>query len=108
MPDYIQVITTAESKESAGKIARAMVEQRLAGCAQVAGPITSTYWWHEAIETAEEWLCIFKTKRDKFAALERAIRAVHSYDVPEILALPVSEGSPDYLDWLSAELRKQT
>ncbi|MDO9462926.1 MAG: divalent-cation tolerance protein CutA [Deltaproteobacteria bacterium] len=106
MTDYIQVITTTEKKEDARKIARALVEKRLAGCVQIIGPITSTYRWKEAIETAEEWMCIIKTRKDLYPELERSIREVHPYEVPEILAVPVVEGSKDYLEWLGNEIKK--
>ncbi|HED00372.1 MAG TPA: divalent-cation tolerance protein CutA [Proteobacteria bacterium] len=106
MTDYIQVITTTEKKEDARKIARALVEKRLAGCVQIIGPITSTYRWKEAIETAEEWMCVIKTRKDLYAGLEKSIREVHPYEVPEILAVPVAEGSKDYLEWLGNEIKK--
>jgi len=107
MTDFVQVITTTETKADAQAIANALVEQRLAGCVQIVGPITSTYWWAGKIETAEEWLCLIKSRRDLYAALERAIREVHPYDVPEILAVPVIAGSKAYLEWLDSELRKE-
>ena len=87
-------------------IARALVEKRLAACVQIIGPITSTYWWQGEIETAEEWLCLIKTRADLFEQVEAAIKEVHPYDVPEILAVPVVAGSEDYLAWLDRELGK--
>ena len=105
MTDAIQVITTTESKAQAGAIARALLEERLAACVQVVGPITSRYWWGGAIEEAEEWLCLIKTSAEAFERLERAIKAAHPYDVPEILAVPVVAGSGDYLAWLHNEVR---
>jgi periplasmic divalent cation tolerance protein len=104
MTAYIQVITTTETKADAQAIARAVVEKRLAGCVQIIGPITSTYWWQGEIETAEEWLCVIKSRRDLYERLEEAIREMHPYDVPEILAVPVIAGSQDYLRWLDSEL----
>lgn len=106
MTDYIQVVTTTEKKEDARKIARAVVEKRLAGCVQIIGPITSIYRWKEAIETAEEWMCVIKTRKDLYLELEKSIREVHPYEVPEILAVPVAEGSKDYLEWLGNEIKK--
>lgn len=106
MTGYIQVLTTIDTKNGAQRIARAIVEKRLAGCVQVIGPITSTYWWEGTIESAEEWLCLIKSQADVYSRLEKAIRDVHSYDVPEILAVPVAEGNQRYLDWLGGELRK--
>ena len=104
MTDYIQIFTTAEKKEDAEKIARDVVEKRLAACAQVLGPIESTYWWQGEVEKAEEWLCILKSRNDLYAELEKAIKGIHPYDVPEILAVPVISGNPDYLQWLDKEV----
>jgi len=101
MTDFIQVFMTAEKKEEAENIARAMVEKRLAACAQLLGPIKSTYWWEDKIERSDEWLCIMKTQKDLFEKLEKAIREMHPYDVPEIVALPIVTGSQDYLEWLA-------
>jgi periplasmic divalent cation tolerance protein len=104
MTKHIQVVTTAGTKADAQAIANALVERRLAGCAQIIGPITSTYWWQGEVETAEEWLCVIKSRQDLYERLEAAIREVHPYDVPEILAVPVIAGSKDYLRWLDSEL----
>ena len=104
MTDAIQVVTTAATKADAQAIATAVVGKRLAACAQVIGPITSTYWWQGKIETADEWLCIMKSRQDLYKALEKAIRQVHPYEVPEILAFPVVLGSQDYLEWMDHEL----
>jgi periplasmic divalent cation tolerance protein len=104
MGEYIQVFTTTESKEDAQRIARVVVEQRLAGCAQVLGPIESTYWWQGEIETSGEWLCVIKSKREVYERLEQAILSVHPYEVPEILAVPVVAGSEPYLAWLDKEM----
>jgi len=106
MAGTIQVVTTTASREDAERIARALVEERLAACVQVLGPITSTYRWQGAIETGQEWLCLVKSREDLYADLEAAIRRLHPYEVPEILALPVLAGNPAYLAWLDAELRR--
>jgi len=103
MSDFIQVTTTASTQEEAAKIAAALLEQRLAACAQVVGPIESHYWWKGAIEQSTEWLCILKTRRVKFPAVEAAIRAHHSYEVPEIVASPIEFASEPYLQWLRSE-----
>ena len=105
MEEYIQVMTTTETEEEARRIARALVERRLAGCVQVLGPITSTYRWEGEVETAQEWLCLIKSRRDLYPELETAIRELHTYEVPEILALPVVEGDRRYLEWLGGVLR---
>jgi periplasmic divalent cation tolerance protein len=103
MTDYIQVVTTTERREDAERIARSLVEERLAACAQVSGPITSTYRWQGKIETAHEWQCWAKSRRDLYAQIEQAIRRLHPYEIPEILAMPILAGSADYLAWLEGE-----
>ena len=104
MTEYIQVYTTTENKDDAGMIAKTVVKKRLAACAQVVGPITSTYWWEGVIEEAEEWFCIMKSRKDLYDKLEKAILEVHSYDVPEIVAVPIVSGNQSYLRWLDKEV----
>ena len=104
MTDYIQVSTTTGDEENAGRIAGEMVNKRLAACVQVIGPITSTYWWKGKIEREKEWLCLMKTRRDLYEPLEKAIKAVHPYEEPEIIAVPIVEGSQGYLDWMDGEV----
>jgi periplasmic divalent cation tolerance protein len=103
MSEAIQVVTTVASQDEAQKIAAALVDSRLAACVQVIGPIASTYRWQGKLETSQEWLCAIKTRRAHYSEVEAAIRAMHSYQVPEILAFEVIEGSRDYLDWLASE-----
>ncbi len=79
------------------------MEVRAAACAQLVGPISSTYWWEGSIETAEEWQILMKTTEERFPALEAAIRQAHSYDVPEIIVTPITNGGKDYLSWVSKE-----
>jgi periplasmic divalent cation tolerance protein len=104
MSDYIQIVTTVERREDARRIAQSLVERRLAACVQVSGPIASVYRWKGKIETAEEWQCSAKSRRDLFEAVERAIRELHPYEVPEILAVPIVAGGCDYLAWLNGEV----
>ncbi len=105
MSEFLQVLTTTGSRADAEAIARALVERRLAGCVQVIGPIHSTYWWQGEIETAEEYLCLVKSSREAYPALEAAIQELHPYETPEIVALPIAAGSRAYLSWLQGELR---
>lgn len=105
MAEYIQVVTTVAHRQEAERIARELVERRLAACVQVVGPISSTYRWQGRIETAEEWQCWAKSRSNLYAEIEHAIRALHSYEVPEILAVPVLSGGADYLAWLEAEVK---
>lgn len=100
MADYIQVFTATEKKKDAERIAEDILEKHLAACVQVLGPMTSRYWWKGKIEEAEEWLCIIKTRADRFESLEKAIKKVHPYQEPEILGAPVTHGSKGYIDWL--------
>jgi len=105
MTDYIQVVTTTERQEDAEAIARRLVEARLAACVQIVGPVSSTYRWQGQIETAREWQCWAKSRRELYGQIEEAIRQIHPYDVPEILALPILAGSPAYLAWLDEEVQ---
>ena len=108
MKSYIQVTTTTESKEQAQTIAQNLVSAKLAACVQILGPITSTYRWKGKVETAEEWLCLIKTREGLYEELEKEIISLHSYETPEIIALPIADGSPDYLKWLENELSNKT
>ncbi|MBO3798727.1 MAG: divalent-cation tolerance protein CutA [Thermoproteota archaeon] len=107
MSRYIQVLTTTGGREEAVKIARILLERRLAGCVQVLGPVSSLYWWKGKIEEAEEWLCVIKSREDLYEELEKTIRENHSYEVPEIITMPIVSGSRSYLEWMSMELKKQ-
>ncbi|MBN2577405.1 MAG: divalent-cation tolerance protein CutA [Pirellulales bacterium] len=100
MTDFIQILTTVEKREDAEKIARALVERRLAACVQIVGPIVSIYRWRKKIERAEEFQCWIKTRAGLYPQVEAAVRQLHSYEVPEILALPILDGGKDYLAWL--------
>ncbi|HEU5106505.1 MAG TPA: divalent-cation tolerance protein CutA [Solirubrobacterales bacterium] len=100
MAECVQVLTTAGSEEEAGRIAVLLVERRLAACVQVVGPITSHYRWQGAIEVEREWQCLVKTTRGAYEQVEAAIREVHSYDEPEIIATPIVAGSAGYLAWI--------
>lgn len=104
MPEYLQVTTTTETRDQARAIAREAVRSRVAACAQVLGPVTSTFRWQDAVEEAEEYVCVMKTRADAFEALEKTIRGLHPYDVPEILALPIRAGGADYLAWIEQEV----
>ena len=106
MTDAIQVVTTAGSQDEAQRIAEALVGDRLAACVQVSGPIRSTFHWKGQTETEEEWHCVAKTRAGLFESVEQAIRQAHSYDVPEILAVPIVAAGNDYLAWLKAETRQ--
>jgi periplasmic divalent cation tolerance protein len=100
---YVQVTTTTDSRPEAAELARSAVAERLAACAQLVGPIASTYWWEGEIESAEEWMVVFKTTSARFDELASLITEGHSYDSPEIIATPVVAGSMDYLAWVAEQ-----
>jgi periplasmic divalent cation tolerance protein len=101
----IVVFCTASSAEEARKLADALVGEKLAACVSTMTGLQSTYWWQGHIERAEEVLLIIKTESKQREALLSRIRTLHSYSVPEILALPVKFGNPDYLRWLTQSIR---
>ncbi len=103
MGAYVQVTCTMASAAEAQRIAKAVLEQRLAACVQIIEPVTSLYWWRGAIEHSTEWMCLMKTRRALFNALCAAIRALHSYETPEIVATPIVMGDGAYLAWLREE-----
>ena len=105
--EYLQVQTTTDSRAEAVELGRAAVEARLAACAQVAGPVASTYWWEGGIERAEEWLILLKLPAGRLDELTAFLTERHSYDEPEIIALPIAAGSPGYLRWIDGETRGQ-
>jgi periplasmic divalent cation tolerance protein len=100
MAEYLQVTTTTASEEEAERIGAALVERRLAACVQVVGPIASHYRWQGAVERSTEWMCVAKTSAERYPELEAAIRELHSYDEPEIIASPIVAGNASYLEWL--------
>ncbi len=101
MSDPIVVFVTCSSKEEASKIAHSLVQERLAACVNILSPIRSIYRWEGKICDDEEWLLIIKTQKQKFEELEKKVRSLHSYSVPEIIALPIIQGSSSYLEWLT-------
>ena len=103
---YLQVQTTTDSRAEAMELSRAAVESRLAACAQVAGPVASVYWWDGGLERAEEWLVLLKLPADRYDELAAFITERHSYDEPEIVALPIVAGSTAYLSWMREETRR--
>jgi periplasmic divalent cation tolerance protein len=105
LAQYLQVQTTTDSRAEAMELARTAVEARLAACAQVTGPIASTYWWGDDVERAEEWLLMLKLPASGFQALAEFLVEEHSYDEPEIVATPIVAGSDSYLSWIAEETR---
>jgi periplasmic divalent cation tolerance protein len=95
------VTTTLPDRGSADRVGRTLVEERWAACAQVVGPIESTYHWDGRIERADEWYCHLKTTLAAAAGLRARLRELHPYDTPEIIALPIVDGDPAYLRWIA-------
>jgi periplasmic divalent cation tolerance protein len=100
MKSYIQVMTTTETRQQAQAIAQHLVAEKLAACVQITGPIASIYRWKGKMENAQEWLCLIKTREELYDKVENAIKKLHSYETPEIIAVPIIKGSSEYLSWL--------
>ncbi|HVI09512.1 MAG TPA: divalent-cation tolerance protein CutA [Candidatus Binatia bacterium] len=105
MTDKRLVLTTAGSQEDAIKIARALVERGLVACVNVVPRITSIYRWQGKVEESDEVLLVMKTSAENFAAVRDEIRQLHSYDLPECIALSIEDGSAEYLEWLADSLK---
>jgi len=101
MTDKRIVLSTAGSEEEARNIARELIERRLAACVNIVPQVESIYRWQGKIESNREWLLLIKTTAEKFERVRDAIRELHSYDLPECIALAIEDGSPEYLHWLA-------
>jgi periplasmic divalent cation tolerance protein len=106
MTDKKIVLTTAGTREEAEKIARALVERRLAACVNLLGPIDSVYRWKGALLSAQEWLLLVKTTAAAFDQVHAAIQELHSYELPECIVLPIEGGSPAYLAWIGENVQE--
>jgi periplasmic divalent cation tolerance protein len=104
MTEKMIVFSTCGSEEEAVRIAKRLVEGRVAACVNLIPRIRSIYRWEGKIEDAGEWMLVIKTSHERFEALRTVLEAAHSYELPEVLALPVLDGSPGYLAWLDSEL----
>lgn len=104
MTDKIVVLTTCDSEMQAAQLARHLVDRRLAACVSIVSGARSIYRWKGAIEDSAEWLLVIKSRRDLFPALREEIAKLHTYEVPELIALPVVNGAENYLAWLDGEL----
>jgi periplasmic divalent cation tolerance protein len=102
--DKIVVLTTCESQDQAEQLARRLIEDRLAACVNILPGARSIYRWKDKIEDAAEFVLVIKSRRDVFDKLRAAIARLHSYEIPEVIALPVVDGSDAYLKWLDREL----
>jgi periplasmic divalent cation tolerance protein len=102
---FVQVLTTVGDLQDAERIASRIVARRLAACVQIVGPVSSVFRWNGGVETANEWQCIAKTKREAAPALIDEIRSLHPYSLPEIVVVPILGGSTPYLNWINEETR---
>ena len=100
MTDKRLVLSTAGSEEEARKIAQHLVEHKLAACVNIVPQIESIYRWQGKVESSREWLLVIKTTAARFADVQKAIRELHSYDLPECIAIAIDDGSADYLQWI--------
>lgn len=100
MTGCCQVTTTLPDSDAADRLARILVRERLAACAQIAGPISSIYRWQGTVEQASECYCHLKTTAERLPALRARIRELHPYEVPEIIAVPIVDGDASYLRWI--------
>jgi len=103
---FIQVVTTTDSKKKAYDLSQIILQERLAACVQIEGPITSRYHWKGKIEETEEWRCVIKTRCHLFDKVATVIRDNHSYDVPEIIAFQISNSDVPYQQWLDEEIQQ--
>jgi len=103
MSKFIIVYTTTNQKETAEKLADFLLQERLSACVQIIGPFKSSYRWNGKIEENNEFMLIIKTKESLFKKVNEAIKSLHNYKVPEVLAVPIMDGNPDYLEWLNKE-----
>ena len=102
--DYCAIFVTAGSRPEARRIARVLLKRRLVACANIVSGVESHYWWEGKMDHARECLLVMKTHRNRFRAVELAVKQLHTYQVPEIIALPLIAGQADYLRWIDASL----
>jgi periplasmic divalent cation tolerance protein len=103
MNSIVQIITTIDNKERAEYIGKQLVRDRLASSVQIAGPIKSIYWWKGNIEESEEWQCIIKSKKSHYRKIEEAIKSLHHYELPEIIAIDIDTALTGYAKWVDEE-----
>jgi periplasmic divalent cation tolerance protein len=102
---HIVVLVTVSKKEEAEKIANSLLNEKLIACANIIGPVHSLFWWAGKIEGAEEYIVLMKSRESLFNEVSERVRALHSYDVPEIVALPIVKGYKAYVEWLDGCLK---
>lgn len=103
MTRVVTVLITASSMDEARSVARGLLEQKLVACVNIVPGVESHYWWQGTLETAQECLLVAKSRPDLVERVTAEVKRLHSYTVPEVIALPVVDGNPAYLDWVAAE-----
>ena len=104
-PAHIVIFITASNSKEAHKIAKALLSQRKAACVNIVSGISSLFWWQDKLDSAQESLLIVKTKASLLNQIVTLVREIHSYEVPEIVALPIIGGNQDYLEWIDKEVK---
>ena len=102
---FIVMMTTTSEKKDAENIAQTLLSKKLAGCVQIIGSISSHYYWENELCQDEEWICLIKSSQTHYKTLENTIQEIHPYEVPEIISLPIEQGSQGYLNWLNQQLK---
>lgn len=105
MPHYLVVTMTTSTEKEATKIVQCLLEERLIACANIIGPVSSLFWWKDKIDEATEFLVLMKSHSRLFDKLSKRVKGMHSYEVPEIVALSILKSSPSYLNWLEDNLQ---
>jgi periplasmic divalent cation tolerance protein len=106
--ENVVIFITAGTDEEAHKVAEALLKNKDAACVNIVPRIRSLFWWHDKLDSAQESLLIVKSKASLLSEIVRLVKQVHSYDVPEVIALPIIGGNPDYLDWIGKEVKQDT
>lgn len=102
---YCIVLVTASSREEAEKIVQSLLEEKLIACANITSPVFSLFWWQGKIDSAQEHIIIMKTRMNLFNRLAERVKTLHSYQVPEIIAIPIVSGYKPYMEWLESSLK---
>ena len=105
MSEYILVLNTVPNEKEAQRLSEALVKERLAACVTISATCQSLYWWQGKVSKEKEYVLFIKTQADLFPELEKKIQEIHSYEVPELIALPILKGSKKYLDWIAEETK---
>jgi len=105
--DPVEVRVTCASRSEAERISAQLLARRLAAGVQILGPITSRYWWHGRLETAEEWCCWAKTRAGLSRTIVSLVREMHTYEVPEVIIVPIVGGNGEYMQWIRTETRPE-